>query len=186
MNEIKVTVTYDKPTTSKFDALMAEYEAAKKYADETVSYYKPLADAAEEAKMMAILEQLETIKEYADRLSMLSEKKQAEIKAFIDQNMRGGYHSSGSYFSVYRNPYGEYIIRWAGQEFTLEKLKTNRYDFTNVHSNGYNILGRWDEWKVYELLEREALRQIKSYIAEQKRRANLQTDRLNNITKGGN
>ena len=44
MNEIKVTVAYEKPTTSKFDALMAEYEAAKKYADETVAYYKPLAD----------------------------------------------------------------------------------------------------------------------------------------------
>jgi hypothetical protein len=47
MNEIKVTVAYEKPNTSKFDALMAEYEAAKKYADETVAYYKPLADIAE-------------------------------------------------------------------------------------------------------------------------------------------
>ena len=55
MNEIKVTVSYEKPTTSKFDALMAEYEAAKKYADETVAYYKPLADVAEDAKFDAVL-----------------------------------------------------------------------------------------------------------------------------------
>ena len=74
MNEIKVTVAYEKPTTSKFDALMAEYEAAKKYADETVAYYKPLADVAENAKFDAIMEQLETIKEYAKRIYKITEK----------------------------------------------------------------------------------------------------------------
>ena len=83
MNEIKVTVTYDKPTTSKFDALMAEYEAAKKYADETVAYYKPLADAAEEAKFDAIMEQLETIKEYAKRISEIKDGDAVWIKAHI-------------------------------------------------------------------------------------------------------
>ena len=43
MTNIKVTVEYEVPKTNKFDALMAEYEIAKKIADETESYYKPLA-----------------------------------------------------------------------------------------------------------------------------------------------
>lgn len=184
MNEIKVTVTYEKPTTSKFDALMKEYEAAKKYADETVSYYKPLADAAEEAKFNAIIEQLETIKGYADKLCEFSEQKQATIRAYISASERGCH--SGCYFSVYRNPYGSYRIQWDGIDFTAEVLKTNPDNFTADYSERYNILGRWDEWKVYECLEEEALRQLQRHINAQNERAKKQINRLNNITKGGN
>ena len=36
--------------------------------NETVDYYKPLADCAEKAKFEAIMEQLEIIKEYAKKI----------------------------------------------------------------------------------------------------------------------
>lgn len=182
MNEIKVTVTYDKPTTSKFDALMAEYEAAKKYADETVSYYKPLADAAEEAKMSAILEQLETIKEYAKRISEIKNGEAVWIKAHIASDVCGSRNSGGEDIEViYRPRETRYMfeIHAAHQDFNIKHIK--------YYSEGaHNFLGNWDEWKVYEKLEKNAISQLNELITEQKRRADREKNRLNNITKGGN
>lgn len=180
MNEIKVTVAYDKPTTSKFDALMAEYEAAKKYADETVSYYKPLADAAEEAKFDAIMEQLETIKEYAKRISEIKNGDAIWIKAYISSDVCGA--STGQEFEVVCRPREtafRFEIRSSWREFDRRYIK--------YHSEGSsNFIGNWDEWKVYEKLEKDAIRQLNALITEQKRIANREKNRLYNITKGGN
>ena len=186
MSEIKVTVTYDKPTTSKFDALIAEYEVAKKYADETVAYYKPLADAAEEAKFDAIMEQLETIKEYAKIISDLSGQA-VWISVIIPANIRGGcsHSSSDGKFSVVYRPKDNFPfeIMWYGDPFTKERLKKRWYGMCDRH---YNIIGMWNEWGVYERLEKEAISQLNCLINNQKRRANAEKNRLYNITKGGN
>lgn len=170
MNEIKVTVIYDKPTTSKFDALMAEYEAAKKYADETVAYYKPLADVAENAKFDAILEQLETIVDYAKRICA------------IHPNKRAVWIKTSNFTVCYRTDYRPEIT-WHGMEFTKEKMHRNPHRFCE---SIYNIIGHWDDWHMYEMLERDACRQLAEAIEEQTRRANHEQSRLYNITKGGN
>ena len=186
MNEIKVTVTYDKPTTSKFDALIAEYEAAKKYADETVAYYKPLADAAEEAKFDAIMEQLETIKRYAKTISSLSNQA-IWISIYIPTDVRGGTSRSsydGRFSVIYRpNDNFPFEITWEGSQFTKESMRNRRLGMCE----GYrNIIGMWNEWGVYERLEKEAISQLNCLINNQKRRANAEKNRLYNITKGGN
>lgn len=179
INNIKVSVSYEKPSTSKFAALIAEYEAAKKYADETVAYYKPLADMAEEAKMLAILDQLENIKEYALTLQALTGVKTVNISARIDRALRG-YYSGAGCFIVKANNEGVYIS-WDGVEFTMDALKTRRYHFTG--EEGSNILGNWEKWKVYETLEKDALEQVQYHIEKQQNRAEKQKDRLYNITK---
>ncbi len=174
MNEIKVTVTYEKPTTSKFDALMAEYEAAKKYADETVAYYKPLADIAEDAKFDAILEQLETIKQYARRISDITHEA-VWISSWI----------GACKFSVVYRPNeinNHYEVTYAGKEFTKRIAQLNRHMFFC----GNNLIGRWEELKAYECLEAEAFRLLTKAIKKQKQRADDEINRLNNITKGGN
>lgn len=180
MNEIKVTVTYDRPNTNKFDALMAEYEAAKKYADETVAYYTPLADAAEEAKFDAIMEQLETIKEYAKHISEIKGGEAVWIKAYVSSDICGG--STGEEFEVIYRPREtkfRFEIRSSCREFGREYIK--------YHSAGsHNFIGNWDEWKVYEKLEKDAIRQLNALITEQKHIANQAKNRLYNITKGGN
>lgn len=170
MNEIKVTVTYNKPTTSKFDALMAEYEAAKKMADETVAYYKPLADAAEDAKFDAIMEQLETIVDYAKCICE------------IIPNKRAVWIKTSNFTVCYRIDY-KTEITWHNLEFTKEKMHRNPHRFCE---SIYNIIGNWDEWHMYEMLEQDACRQLTEAIAEQKRIGNHEKNRLINITKGGN
>ena len=169
MNEIKVTVSYERPTTSKFDALMAEYEVAKKMADETVAYYKPLADVAEDAKFDAIMAQLETIVEYAKRICEITGDKAVWIKT--------------SNFTVCYRIHSELEITWYGVEFTKERMRRYRSRF---FEGKFNIIGNWDEWGMYEMLERDACYKLKQAIDEQKRRANAEKNRLYNITKGGN
>ena len=178
MNEIKVTVTYDKPTTSKFDALMAEYEAAKKYADETVAYYKPLADVAEGAKFDAIMEQLETIKEYAMRIDELMKfvRGEVQITAGVHAYMRGDTCSS-VYFTVsYRSDVNKFCISCDNMPFVKDSKFCN---------GRYNFIGKWEEWEIYEQLEKDACSQLQAAIRRQKIRAQQQIDRLHNITKGG-
>lgn len=179
MSNIKVTVAYEKPTTSKFDALMAEYEAAKKMADETVAYYKPLADAAEEAKFDAIMEQLEPIKEYAVRISEITNRTVA-ITANISASICGSANSDGEEFSVMYRPKDKLLlIRSAWQEFSRKQIK--------YYTEGsHNFIGNWDEWKVYEKLEAKAIRLLREEIAKQKSRVTEQIDRLHNITKEDN
>jgi len=180
MTNIKVTVTYEQPTTTKFDALMAEYAAAKKVADETVAYYKPLADAAEEAKFDAIMEQLETIKGYVKQLSAFSPDVGGAVHAYISASMRGNHCTGGLYFKVeYLLGIG-YRIMWGDFLFTRDRFQNTRYAFT---SGGHNIIGNWDEWKVYEALENDALRQIRSKIEAQHKRAQAQIDRLSNVVE---
>lgn len=174
MNDIKVTVTYDRPTTSKFDALMAEYEAAKKYADETVSYYKPLADVAEEAKFDAIMEQLETIKEYAKRISDINGEAVW---------LRAGIPHSGVTFEVVYRPQSGFEIIWWGDTFCKRYMHSRPHRYCEGE---FNIIGNWNEWKIYEQLEKHAFEKLNEAIIKQKLRANRETNRLNNITKGGN
>jgi hypothetical protein len=174
MNEIKVTVTYEKPTTSKFDALMAEYEAAKKYADETVAYYKPLANAAEDAKFDAIMAQLETIKQYAKRISDISGQ---------GTWLRAGIPGSSVTFEVVYRLQGGFEITWRGYTFS----KTHMHGQRSLYCEGWcNIIGNWDEWRIYEQLEKYAFEKLTKEINEQKRKANAEKNRLYNITKGGN
>jgi hypothetical protein len=171
MNNIKVTVSYDKPTTTKFDALMAEYEVAKKMADETVSYYKPLADAAEDAKFDAIMEQLETIADYAKRICEIDiNHKAVWIKAYV---------FSTTFSVCYRKDY-HLEIKWDGANFTKENLHQHPHWFCN---GDYNIMGNWDKWEVYQKLEDNACYQLKSAITKQTIRCQKQIDRLNNIQK---
>lgn len=182
MTNIKVTVEYDEPTTLKFDALLSEYAVAKKIADETVSYYSPLADMAEYAKFDAIMEQLETIKYYAKKIFELNEVAcSVWIKAYVSAAELGGYRTSGESFQViYDHSTHDIEVRWSGSAFSKERMK--RYPGCYC-DDGYNILGNWDKWNVYKRLETDAIQQLQRLIARQQERGKKQVDRLNNIIK---
>ena len=169
MTNIKVTVEYEKPTTSKFDALMVEYEAAKKYADATEAYYKPLADAAEEAKVAAIMEQLQTIKGYAMHISNITGKN-VYIQVWI-----GAYRLDADY---YRDN-GHFNVAYGGTPFTQTSVTHKR----NPFFEGANLIGRWDELHAYQKLEDEAFALMRTAINQQNKRAEYQINRLHNITK---
>lgn len=184
MNEIKVSVSYEKPMTNKFDALMLEYKNAKKVADEIVTHYKPLADAAEDAKFDAIMEQLETIKEYARRISEISNNDYSvRINVFItkeERNCNYSMENSAEFAVIYSPNENECTVYWKGDRFTKENMKK----YHSGYCEGYNnIIGKWDEWNVYERLEKEACSQLRIAIKREKDKAQKQIDRLHNITK---
>lgn len=180
MSNIKVTVSYEEASTSKFDALMKEFEAAKQLADEQVAYYKPLADAAEDAKFQAILEQLETIKEYARRLAKISRSNEALLDAYLSSEDLRGY--SGSYFKVIcKNDRVE--VKFDDIPFTPEYFQLRREKFCN---RSYNIIADWDKLGIYETLEEKAHRAIKYKIEEAQMRGQNQIKRLNRVTGESN
>ena len=172
MNEIKVTVAYEMPKTTKFDALMAEFEVAKKMADETVAYYQPLADVAEDAKFDAIAEQLETIKCYAQKIASITQ----------EDNVRIYTYCNGCLFNVSykQNSNFPFEITWDNTRFTKENMHRHHGWFCE---GNYNIVGNWDEWGIYQKLENNACSQLTNAIKAQVVRGQNQIDRLNNIVK---
>lgn len=174
MNNIKITVEYETPTTNKFDELMAQYETIKQTADDTVAYYKPLADMAEETKFLAIREQCQTIVKYLETLHNLN-------KGINSVSVRGTKHdiTSARTFSI------EYDgrIMWNNCLFTLEIYKTYKYEFNAEYYDDYNILGNWDKWNVYARLEEQCLKLLNAEIEKQKNRGIAQKNRLANITE---
>ena len=182
MKNIKVTVEYDIPKTNKFDALLAEYMIAKKIADEAEDYYKPLAELAEEAKFDAIMHQLEIIKYYAKQISKLNNNKTVWIKACIpsyERNEHCPMYGSGDFTVTYfPKEQNKFEIRWSGVIFDKERFNNGRCNFC---SGSQNVIGNWDEWKVYQRLEEDALNKLDELIREQNIRKQKQIDRFHSI-----
>jgi hypothetical protein len=185
MTNIKVTVEYEVPKTSKFDALLSEYAVAKKIADETESYYKPLAEAAEEAKFDAILHKLETIKYYAQQISKLSNDDAVWIRATIPYSERNDtdyMQGSGDFTVEYFSKESDHFrIRWGGVLFTKEVFDRARCNFCK---GSKNVIGNWDKWKVYQRLEDDAIRKLNNLIQKQMKRKQDHINRLNNVQGG--
>lgn len=167
MSTIKVSVEYEMPKTTKFEALMKEYEVAKKVADETVDYYKPLADCAEEAKFDAVMEQLETIKWYAQQISNITHNATFIREWFGPMAFEIAYRPKETTFT--------FEIKYGGKPFVKDNC--------SFYSGGTNIVGNWEEWHCFEILEKNACKQLEELIKKENQRGQEQIERLNNIQR---
>lgn len=169
MNNIKITVEYETPKTDKFSELLEQYNNIKKLSDETVSYYKPLADAGCETKMELIIEQLATIQGY---LTEINELTQSNNYVFAFEKYREAYY----YFKVWGNK-----IEWGNSDFTKERYLSS---FENSLKPFFeHIIMNWDEFKIYESLEKQCIDKLTKLIDNEKARAEKQIKRYENITK---
>lgn len=176
-NTIKINVEYEVPKTDGFFNLLKQYEEVKKSADETVHYYRPLAETAEQAKMDAILEQLESIKTYMIELNKLnSDIREMHIYFRIDNSVENGHFAVKIYA-------GEVSFSWHTFAFSKQAYNTSNWKFTDERCDYLNILGNWEKWNVYGRLEKECFRQLNEEIEKQKNRAEKEIARLRNITK---
>ena len=164
---IKISVEYEMPKTTKFEALMKEFELAKKVADETVDYYKPLADCAEEAKFDAIMEQLETIKWYAQQISNITHNATFIREWFGPMAFEIAYRPKETTLS--------FEIKYGGKIFDKND--------SNIYSRRVNLMNNWEEWHCFEKLERNACEQLEDLIYKEKQRGQEQIERLNNIQR---
>ena len=90
--------------------------------------------------------------------------------------MRGDTNSSVYFKVTYmaNHPCQKFVISCDNMPF----VKDNKF------CNGrYNFIGKWEEWNIYEQLEKDACNKLKAAIDGQKARAQKQIDRLNNIIK---
>lgn len=161
ITNIKVTASYEYDNShSKFDALLTQYNIAKKIADETKAIKQPLINAMGEKKLELIMEQLETIKKYASTLSMLQNDACVAVRAIG----KGGAHCVkithsnkwGDKFTIYLDGYENPIPSWFEE---------------------HGIVTRWNELNLYESLKQDCERQLERLI----QRANSSTDKINNL-----
>lgn len=172
-NMIKVTVEYTTPKTDKFTALLSQYDEVKKTAQETIDYYRPLADMAEETKLLAILEQLGTIKEYLWALNGIN----PHIKeVYITSYNYSSYDNGKVSLRIVDN---KILVYWHSHLFSVDYYRKNKWAFTD--GEYMNILGNWDKWEVYKKLETACLRMLKREVENQKAAAEKQIARLKNI-----
>lgn len=177
MNDIKVTVEYEIPKLSAFDEMMVQYAAVKKCAEQTIAYFAPLADAAEEAKAAAIIAQIEVIADYVRKLQSLG-----GIWRHSYAVACGGVRDDGYCFTV-KATHDGFEAKWRSALFTLDNVKRHPAAFNAEENDCYNIIGNWDKWRMFEKLERHCLRQLQEAIDEQKKAAEHERKRLDNIVR---
>lgn len=167
MSTIKVSVEYELPKTTKFEALLKEFELAKKVADETVDYYKPLADCAEQAKFEAIMEQLEIIKQYAKQISSITHEATFIREWFGSCAFQLAYRPRETTFA--------FEVKYGGKPFVKDNC--------NLYNEGTNIIGNWEQWHCFEILENNVCKKLEDLIEKEKQRGQEQIERLNNIQR---
>lgn len=178
-NNIKITVEYETPKTDAFYSLLSEYGKIARLSDETISYYKPLADIAEETKIKTILKQLETIIDYLEQLHNMDQNI-CSVVAYCPTGSTNPMHRK---FEIKYSSAYNFEIWWNGDEFSLERYKKYPSSFNNQSMDEYNILGNWDKWRVYEQLEQHCIRHLNTLIDRRKAQAEKQIKRLKNITE---
>lgn len=159
IKNIKVLAHYETDSTpSKFDALFAQYEAAKAIADETESIKQPLIDAMGERKLELIYKQLDVI---VQRLNMISKCRQGvvSIDAFD--------WSTANKLTVKIVSY----CCWDKAEIYLCGYQTPRESWFKE----YGIVTLWNKLGLYEKLEKKCEQMLEEMITQQ----NIKTEHIN-------
>lgn len=161
-NKIKVTVEYEAPNTSKFDALIIQYNAAKQMADEAIAYYKSLADTAMEAKLQVILEEIETLEGYMRRIYEITK---TDINLSFWPNRFGG----------------RFDITFKPKDICPFRISLGG-DRLYWHSKiGERIIAEWDKQLFFQQLEKDACLQLSKAIESEQARGQEHIKRLNSI-----
>lgn len=177
MNKIKVTVNYETPNTTKFDALIEQYLAAKAVTDATKETMIPLIEEGGKAKYDAICKQLDVI---ADQLRKIS-------------TLRGGQHieeASALYWERddhYRVRVRYYPVR---NKITItyhDKFGCAAWDFLDWDNQSKNLLSidglvtNWNQFKIIEEMQEACNWHLKCMIEDQQKTAKTIAETLGKI-----
>jgi hypothetical protein len=163
MNEIRVTAEYISKPSNKFDALLAEFKAAKALAEATEAEKQPLIDAMGEAKLELIKKQLHEIAK----------------KLFVIVHITG----RGCEVKVEKmvNRYNYKVSVSVDQNYTI-RIYLGGYDIDTSRKwcqwwfSEDGIVTKWNELKLYDMILKECEQRMTSLIDEQ----NKKIERINN------
>ena len=171
MNEIKVTVNYNKPLTSRIDNLFAEYEAAHNLTEATKEELVPIIQAVGESKHRAILDQLEPIKEAVKKLHALRKQVYGRGNLTTDVGTR---YTLNDYERDFVIRYSEWSFKSeCSIYFCVTNYSTmNGFNFENIeHQYEWHYFGakdgiitNWNKLNIIEGLQKSLERQIKDLI----------------------
>lgn len=181
MNNIIIKVEYEKPKTDAFALLLDQYNAAAELAANAKNYYRPLAEAAEQAKFAAILDQLETIKEYLRKLHEINpDIKRIETYSPVERDPKC------LEMKMEISKSNEICIYWANYPFTIEQYQREAWIFTDERCGYLNILGNWDRWGMYTRIEKACMSRLRWEIHRKTEAAKREQMRLENIARDSN
>lgn len=188
-NKIKVTVEYEKPTMSKIDALLKEYEAAANVASETKRELTPVIKEVGLAKHAAIMKQLEPIMDGMKKLSHLN-----DILNGRDSGVRlvVYYEHPGVGARKFIIDYGrgnnceKFDIKYC---VSLESYSDKGENFKDTSSDEYNlmfggdrgIVTHWNKLGIIDKLNKELEKRIKDNIDSAFRIKKATENKLNNL-----
>lgn len=164
IRNIKVSAHYETDSTpSKFDALFAQYEAAKAIAEETENTKQPLIDAMGEEKLKLIYKQLDVI---VQRLNMISKCKDAVVDVYVEV--------------------------WFNSTFTVKITTCHTWKEPNIYLNGDirpqtywfkedGIVTLWNQLGLYGQLEKRCEHKLEIMIEEQNRKTSRINTNYNNM-----
>ena len=177
MNNIKVTVDYELPTTDKFDALLEQYLQAKSIAETTKETMTPLIQMGGKARYDAICEQLQVIVGQLKKIALVSE-------SHSSQSATGYYHLRGE---SYRMCVVYYPSRDKVEITYREKFGYTSRDFLNWEYNQNDLLDLdglvtcWNNFTIIEDMQKQCNYTIQNMITEQQKKAKKIASTLNKI-----
>ena len=160
MNEIRVTAEYINKPSNKFDALLAEFKAAKALAEATEAEKQPLIDAMGEVKLELIKEQLhDIVKKMFVIVRITGRSCEIKVEKMVDW-------------------YSYKVSILVDHAYTI-RTYLNGNDI-NTARNGWfgedGIVTKWNELKLYDMILKECEQRMTNLINEQ----NKKIERINN------
>ena len=178
--KIKVIVEYEKPEMSKFEALVAEYKAAKAVADVTEETLMPLIKVGGKAKYLALCDQLTVIGEQFKECCIATGIK---YRDYIWAQYKNEY-GSDNYFIIQYNPDDNTL----DYEFNIYQLASKRgQNFMNFELSPKSFIGedgivtRWNQLNIIEQLQQHLESAIRNAINVQNNRTKEIQNHLKNI-----
>ena len=165
MNEIRVTAEYISKPSNKFDALVAEFEAAKALAEATEAEKQPLIEAMGEAKLELIKKQLHDIVQKMFVIVHITGR-DCEIKVEKMVDWRN-YKASVS----------------VNHGYTI-KIYLGGYDIDTPREWWFSedgIVTKWNELKLYDMLLERCEKIMTNLIDEQNKKIKKINNTFNNM-----
>lgn len=179
-NKIKVTVEYEKPEMSKFEALLNQYKIAEEIANATEVELTPLIQEGGKAKYIAICEQLTVIGKQFREYCIVTKKKYYTHIWTKYRNSCG----SDVYFSIGYTPDND-TLYYLFNGYSLDR--GYGWDFMNFERNSRDLIGeggvvtRWNRFNIISELQQELERYITNAIKDQTERVSKVQTHLKNI-----
>jgi hypothetical protein len=179
MNNIKVIVDYELPTTNKFDALIEQYLQAKAITETAEESIIPLIQKGGKAKYDAICEQLDVIVNQLKKILLVCNGTSASATGWYTDGHNENYRMVVTYDRSKNQVRITYRERFGYKSRNFLDWVNNQEDLLSL--NG--LVTRWNDFKIVEEMQKDCNQQLQHMIDTQQKKAKTIVDTLEKIRR---